>query len=492
MRIAICSYGQETSSFSPALTTLDTFREYGLHEGDDLLTHCRSIASVGGFLETVDEAIDWTPVPIVHGWAGANGPLTPETLAYFQEKTVTGLQTAGKIDALYFALHGAGEAQNEPDTEGHLLEAARSVIEPDIPIIISLDHHASLTERMVRNCDALVAHRTQPHDQPDTGRLAGRLLIDTLSGELKPSLAFHRIPLITHQEQFLTAHGPMKEWFDLARELETRPGVASASTFPMQPWLDVPEGGWTTAVVTNDDPALANECARELAQRAWDLRDAFLVQDSIPPEEAVSKAEASPEGLVILSDTGDSVFGGAAGDGTCLLAEMLRQNIQSVSLVPMVDAAAVAVAIEAGIGSTVTFSLGGKLDAQFCSPIEVTAEVKTIGGGLITAEVTSHGAFDMGRAVLLEAGSILIAVSEQRGVGGNHPVVYEHFGIDVAEAKIAVLKTASNWQYYGEWTKSVIRADTPGATMSNLAGFDWKHLPRPIYPLDGDFNWHPQ
>lgn len=485
MKIAIASYGQETSSFSPALTTLETFRQYGLYEGQDILTHCRGIASVGGFLQAIDDAdVDWTFAPIVHGWAGAHGPLTPETLAFFHDKTVTGLKTAGDIDALHFALHGAGEAQNEPDTEGHLLEAARRVIGPDIPIVVSLDHHANLTERMVRNCDALVGHRTQPHDPFDTGLLAGQMLIDILKGRVKPTTAFRKIPLITHQEQFLTAHGPMKTWFDLARDMETRDGVVSASTFPMQPWLDVPEGGWAAAVVTDNNPTLAEQCVIELARKAWELRDAFLVQESLPPAEAVRRAEAAPQGLVVLSDTGDSVFGGAPGDSTCLLREMLDQNIRSASLVPMVDAAAVASAIDAGVGATVTVSLGGKLDTTFCRPVEVTARVAAIGGGTIEAAVTSHGSFDMGRAVLLEAGSIRIAVSEERGVGGNHPVVYEHFGLDVADAKIVVLKTASNWQYYAKWTTEVIRANTPGSTMSDIGGFDWKQLPRPTYPLD--------
>ncbi|MBK36972.1 MAG: microcystin degradation protein MlrC [Gemmatimonadetes bacterium] len=486
IRIAIASYGQETSSFSPELTTLDTFRQYGLHEGKDILENCRGVASVGGFLETVDAAIDWEPLPIIHGWAGANGPLTPETLEFFHHKVVEGLRSVGEIEILYFALHGAGEAQNEPDTEGHLLEAARSVLGPEVPIVISLDHHANLTDRMVRNCNALVGHRTQPHDQPDTGRLAGQILVDIANGRITPTLAHRKIPLITHQEQFLTSKGPMKQWFDLAREIESRDGVVSASNFPMQPWLDVPEGGWATAVVTDNDPELARQCVDELARAAWDLRDDFLLQESIPIDEAVHRAEAAPEGLVILSDTGDSVFGGASGDSTHLLGELLRQNIQSVALVPMVDAAAVAKSIEAGIGATVDVSLGGKLDTVFCRPVDVTATVQAIGGGRIDMEVTSHGSFDMGRAVLLEAGPVRIVVSEERGIGGNHPVVYEHFGIDIAGAKIAVLKTASNWQYYDAWTREVIRADTSGATMSDIAGFDWKHLPRPIYPLDAE------
>ena len=106
------------------------------------------------------------------------------------------------------------------------------------------------------------------------------------------------------------------EWFELAREIESLTGVASASTFPMQPWIDVPEGGWAVAVVTNNDMALAEKHANRLAQFAWDERDRFLLQESIPPADAIRRALEADSGLVILSDTGDSVFGGAPGDST--------------------------------------------------------------------------------------------------------------------------------------------------------------------------------
>jgi microcystin degradation protein MlrC len=92
--------------------------------------------------------------------------------------------------------------------------------------------------------------------------------------------------------------------------------------------------------------------------------------------------------------------------------------------------------------------------------------------------------FDMGRAVLLEIGNIRLLVTEKRGVGGNHPAVYEHFGIDVGTAHMAVVKTASNWQFFQPWISQVIRVDTPGATTSHLEELTWQHLPRPIYPLD--------
>jgi microcystin degradation protein MlrC len=490
MRIAIAKFGQETSTFSPVATTLDTFREFGIYEGDEMLTPAKSTGSIAGFLDTAKETgIDWTPLPLFRAWAGASGVITKDTLQFFEYKLRSGLESVLPIDAFYFDLHGAGQAENEPDTEGYLLHISRKILGDSIPIVIALDHHANITQLMIDNCDGLVGHRTQPHEPYETGYLAGKMLFDLLQGKTKLAMAWRKIPLITHQEQFLTSQGPMKVWFDLAREMETRTDVISVSPFPMQPWLDVPEGGWAAVVVTNNDPQLADKLAAELANKAWELRDAFLKQDSISPEAAIQKALAAEKGLVILSDTGDSVFGGASGDSTVILREMMRQKITQMALVPMPDAEAVEKAIAAGEGNTITVMLGGKLDPNFAQPIEVIAQVIKLGGGRIKAEIVGMESFDMGRAALLKAGSIYIVVSEARGIGGNHPIVYRHFGIEPAEAKMAVLKTASNWQYYKDMTSEVIRVDTPGATMSNLHGFKWEQLPRAIYPLDDLREW---
>ena len=428
MNIAIASYGQETSSFSPVPTTLDTFKLYGLFAGDEILQKCRDIGSIGGFLQTMDAQLDWTPVPIIHGWAGASGALTKETLAYFAEALEKGLRDAGPLDAMYFALHGAAVADGVHDTEAYLLRIVRGLIGNDIPLVISLDHHANLTDAIVDHADALVAHRTQPHDQFETGELAAQLLLGIVRDKTRPTTAWRKIPLITHQEQFLTAHGPMKQWFDLARDMESRPGVLSASTLPMQPWLDVPQGGWAAAVVTDNDPELADKLVQELADEAWALRESFCRLDSITPEAAMA----------------------------------------------------------AGVAGTLTTMIGGKLDPNFGTPTQVTAKVAAIGGGRVDVSLLGFESYDLGSAALLEIGEIRLVVSENRGIGGNHPSVYEHFGLDVADARMLVVKTASNWQFYQPWIDQVIRVDTPGATTSHLEDLPWQHLPRPIYPLDSD------
>lgn len=493
MRIAIAEIGQETCSFTPVRTTVETFRQYGLYEGAEVIpARGEGSGTLAGFLRAArEEAVALDPVPIISAWAGAGGMLTDDTLAFFIDKVVRGLRAAGPIDGFFFSLHGAAAAESEPDVEGALLSAARSVLGPDVPIVAPLDHHAGLTERMLTQLHGLVGHRTQPHQPDDTGYWAAKQLFAILRGDIRPTMAWRRIPMLAHQEQFLTAHGPMKEWFDHARRLEQQPGVVSASPFPMQPWLDVPEGGWYSVVITDNDPVLAQRLADELAAHAWSLRERFWVFESIPVADAVSQAIAAPRGLVLLSDTGDSVFGGATGDSTVILRELVRQAVPDLALVTVVDAESTRQAWQAGVGATVDLLLGGKLDTLFGAPLAVRAEVLGLGEGFIQADVIGRDTYDTGRRALLGIGNVRVVVSEHVGVGGNHPSIYRSFGLDPAQAKIAVMKTASNFQFFRDLTSAIIRVDSAGPTMSHLEQFTWRHVPRPIYPLDDLPHWSP-
>jgi len=486
VRIAIAHVAQESCSFTPARTSIDSFRRYGLYEGAEILDKLRGIGPIGGFLaEGEEQQIAYTPLPLLHATGGAaGGPLTAATLDYLEERLTVTLERVLPVDGLFLSLHGAAAAENDPDVEGHLLASVRRILGSSIPIVSSFDHHGNVTQRMIDMLDGLVAHRTQPHSPYETGLLAARQLFAILRGDLKPTIAWRKIPMLAHQEQYATARGPMKRWFDQARAYEAEPGVMSVSPFPMQPWLDVPEGGWATVVVTNDDLALAERIADEHAHMAWQMRDQFWAYDSIPVEVAVRQAAAAERGVVLLSDTGDSVFGGSPGDSVHILGEMMRQGVTQPAFLTVVDPGVVEAAVTAGIGSAITVQLGGAVATAFHQPMTVSVRVAAIRSGPIEVEVVGMESFDMGRTVLLEAGSIRIVVSEWVGIGSNHPIVFRSLGLEPAAAKMIVMKTAANFQYYADMTSAVIRVDSPGPTMSHLEQFEWTQVPRPIYPLD--------
>ena len=489
MRIAVAEVAQETDSFSPLMADRADFEAYGLYFGDEILDRMRGVGPIGGFLEVAAEQSEPVEIlPIIRAWGSAGGTITAETLDFLTERLVAGLKQSLPLDAVFLSLHGAAASTKDDDVEGHVLQAVRDVVGRDIPVVVAFDHHANITRRMVELADLLVGHETQPHDPPATGRKVARLLFQMLRGEIRPAVAWRKIPMITPQDQFLTSSGPMKEWFDLAREMEQRPKVLDVSPYPMQPWLDVAEGGWSVVVHTDNDAALANSLAAEIADKAWNLRDQFWQSERVAPSEAVRQADSAERGLIILSDTGDSVYGGAPGDSTCILKAMLAERISSLALVPMIDPVALDSAIAAGVGAQITVDLGGKLDNMFSQPVRVTGKVAAVSSGFVV-DLLDRGVCDLRKTAMLVVGSIRIVLLDHRSFAVNHPVLYTHLGVDITDAKMVVVKTASNFQFFSRWRSDLIRVDSPGTTQSDLTAFEWKRIPRPTYPLDKLNDW---
>ena len=171
-----------------------------------------------------------------------------------------------------------------------------------------------------------------------------------------------------------------------------------------------------------------------------------------------------------------------------MLRELLKQQPNEIALVPVIDPEVLSAAMTAGVGSTINIDLGGKVDNLFSQPVGVTAKVAATSNGVIV-NLADRGICDLRRTALLEVGNVKIIVLDHRSFAINHPVLYMHLGLDVNAAKMVVLKTASNFQFFRPWCKAVIRVDSPGMTQSDLTAFKWKHLPRPIYPFDDLENW---
>lgn len=492
MRIAVAGIWQETNTFSPLPCGLRDFEDCGLYFGTEILERMRGVAEIGGLMSAVDEegpgAIEL--VPILRALAMSSGRVTDDAMIFFKAKLKEGFAKAGTVDGVFLALHGAAATTSCDDMFGNLAAFVRHIIGPGVPMVLTLDHHANITQQMIGAPDVIVAYQTEPHDPFETGFRGAKILFSLIRGKIAPTVAWQKIPMLAPAGRLGTAEGPMKDWFDRARAMEKIPGVIKVSNFPVQPWLDVPELGWTTMVYTDNEPVLARKLTAELANQVWALRDEFWIVNRLPPAEAVSQAVEAEEGLVIISDGSDTVGGGSTGDSTCLLREMVRQRVECLTLLTMFDPEVVEVAMKAGIGSEITTWVGGKFGTKFNAPIQVSARVGGLAEKLITT--VYYGSFDCGKAALLEIGGIRMVVSERRGIGGFHWDVYAHFGIDPAQAKIAVIKENANFQYFTQWTKQVLRADCPGVAWWDLKRFDYVKAPRPIYPLDPISEWQAQ
>lgn len=488
MRVAVLAVRQESNSFAPGTTSLDAFNERGLQFGENVLSAADPVLS--GFIAAADHAIDI--VPVVRAAAVAGPPIDTATLDTLVGYVRDGLLGVGQVDAVFASLHGACVSPAGDSVDERIATEIRAIVGPDTPLVAALDHHGWITRGFLNQVDSVVAHRTQPHDLVDTGACAARLLERQLRSGTRPHLSLRRIPMVVHQEQFSTSSGPMAQWFAHARQLETRDGIWSVSTFPMQPWLDVPDAGWSVVVV--GDPAHAAQieaAADELAEDVWARRADFDVQISLSIEAGIVAAidhAASGRGLAVLADLGDSVFGGAHGDSTVVLDALLRERLPGPALISVTDPIVAAQCFAAGVGAAVEVALGGALSGT--EPLPVRATVTAVASGRLALPGFIHESTDQGRSALLKCGdTVFVAVTERRGVGSNHPAVFERLGVDVGQCAIVCLKSAMNVQGYAEFTPTLFMVDTPGSTQGDLAGLPWRHRPKPLFPFEPVTSW---
>lgn len=491
MRIAYAEVSNESCTFSPLRADLDAFRQDQYHLGDDVPIKARGAHTLGGFLQAVDDSrhpVD--AVPLLQARARPNGRVTAEALAVITDEFAARLSAAGPLAGLMLSLHGASTAEGCDDVEGHLLAVARQILGDEVPIVTPLDHHANLTAAMVEQATVLIGDRTQPHSPYQRGVLAGELVFALAAGEPAPVAAWHKIPLIAPQDRFRTASAPMATWFDRAREIERESGVVSVSTFPMQPWLDVEEAGWATLVYVDAAAGIdfATERSAELADLAWSLRDEFWRSERLPVDAAVAAAVAEPDGLVLFSDTGDCVHAGSPGDSTALLESLLSHDLDGDAYLFIVDPGTVDAAHAAGLGATLRRAVGGWSGAPASRPLEVEARVIGLSDG-VTVRTADHGFSAIERTALLELGRVKLVVCAIRSIAMLYPVLYQHLGLVIDDAKMVMLKTGSNFQYYDRWTPRLIRLDSPGPSQSDLTKLPWERAPRPLYPLDPEMDW---
>ncbi len=116
---------------------------------------------------------------------------------------------------------------------------------------------------------------------------------------------------------------------DASREMERRPGVLAVSIFQTQPWMDLPEIGWSVEVVTDGDREPAQADADELARTG-------VVGPRGPPrsQDPDRRPRSTRRGRrrrrpVVFADGADSTSAGGNGDGTELLAALLERPSRS-------------------------------------------------------------------------------------------------------------------------------------------------------------------
>src|SRR5207245_7767971 len=107
-----------------------------------------------------------------------------------------------------------------------------------------------------------------------------------------------------------------------------------------------------------------------IARRYWERR-LDLDPPVFTPAEAIRRGLEIEGGPVLLVETADCCGGGAAGDSVATLKELLRVELPGTALVSVVDPEAAAACHRAGVGASVEWEVGYKIDPRWGDPVTV-------------------------------------------------------------------------------------------------------------------------
>ncbi len=486
MRIAIAGFMHESNTFNPLRADRAGFVEQSLVFGPGFLEEWRPAHhEVGGFIEAVT-AGGHELIPMGMAWATPSGPVTDDIFDEVTDYLIRELDRQ-KPDGLLLALHGAMVAQSHHDADGEILARLRQALGPELPIVVTLDLHGNISERLIQNCTAAIAYRTCPHvDQRQRGRQAADLLERVLRKEVRPCQALAKPPVIVNIMTHDTSEEPLRSFLAEARALEQQPGILAVSLLPGFPYADVPQMGPSVIVVADGNPQVARSAADLLGDHLWQARSRLAAQ--LPDARAaVTQALQAERFPVVLVDTGDNVGGGSAGDGTVLLAELLRQGATG-SVVCLYAPEEVHQCAKAGVGQQVSLTVGGKVDRLHGDPVPVTGRVRLLHDGTYVEPEIRHG----GKRVNHMGLSAVVELPDENLLVLNslrHPPFslgqLTCLGIDPQRQRFLVVKAAIAYKAaYGPIAGTIIPVDTPGLTAVNPQRFPYQHIRRPMYPLE--------
>ena len=489
-RIAIGGILHETHTFMEQGTTLADFAAQSLHFGEDLLSSMRgSRSGIGGIIDRATEH-DWCLLPTLYAAAMPAGVVTEAAYGELLSELTDRLRLAMPLDGALLTLHGAMVAEGELDAEAAIVAQARAIVGGDVLIVVLLDMHGNVSPRLVELADVLLAYDTNPHiDAHARGVEAAEIMARLLRQELRPTAAYARPPLLLQVQSTGTDAAPLARAHTRAAEIEAEDEVICIAVMAGFAYADTPYSGPCIIVTTNSQPELAQDFATELSDILYRQRESAL-PIFLPPSEAVAEATRHDSGPVVLVDSADNIGGGTTGDGTDALAAMLDHDVREGTIV-LADPEAVDICWRAGQGAEVTLKAGGKADGWHGSPVTVTGKVRALSDGVFRCELPDNhfasfygSTVHMGRSVWLRVAGVNILLTERKTPPLDLAQL-RHIGIIPEAQSMIVVKSAVAYRAaYMPIASAAIEMDTAGLCSANLSRFPYRHLKRPVFPLD--------
>ena len=478
----------ETNTFSLRKTGKKAFMaHYALMGAAAIAERGDENTELAGFLDA-GRMHDWRVTHVLSAAAGPSGKVRRKAFDWLCEPILSTIKQC-PFDGLLLGLHGAMGLDFCEDGEGELLRRVRSVVGKAMPIAITLDSHANVSEQMSALADIIVSFKTYPHiDMRETGRQAGDILQRTMSGEIKPRTIRVSRPMLEEINGGRTDTGPMIERIAAARPYEDQADVFAVSINAGFASADVATVGPTVLVTGQGDfaahVAFAETVADDIWRRRFEVLNEYL---SVDEAAAIAVTYEPDEGPLVVADYADNPGAGGYGDSTELLRALLEAGVSNACFGPMVDRQAVHVLQSAVVGECIEITLGGRTDPNFGGgPLAVEAELVCVSNGHFTGDGPIihglHGSF--GPSAVIRVGDIeILVVTIPRQILDLQQ--FRAFGIDPQNKHVVALKSMHHFRAAFEPIAGKIKACDSGALCTpRYDRLPYRNVPRPIFPLD--------
>lgn len=254
--------------------------------------------------------------------------------------------------------------------------------------------------------------------------------------------------------------------------------------------------GIATIVTAKSDLSAAQDLAQDIATRAWDMRERFKkVLTSVEDATAmiIENGADVTKPAQIFADVADNPGGGGRGNTTYVLKALFDAKAQGVLLGVFIDPALAQAAHNAGEGASFEATFNRETESQYSKPLSVCVTVEKLSDGQTVGRrgIWAGRAISIGPSALIRVDGVQIVVGTHRKQGAD-PVLFEMFGLNIAAARSVVVKSRGHFRAgFDEFFQpvNIFEIDAPGLTSPVLSNFDFKGLPRPVYPLDEDATW---
>jgi microcystin degradation protein MlrC len=196
---------------------------------------------------------------------------------------------------------------------------------------------------------------------------------------------------------------------------------------------------------------------------------------------------------VIYSDAGDNPGGGGRGNTTWLLGALHRAGARAVLVGVFIDPELAAEAHRLGKGAAFRAVFNRSGETEFSKRFAATATVKALSDGRCIGRcgIYAGRSIDLGPVAALGLDGVTVVVGTRRKQCAD-PIQFECVGLDIAEARTVVVKSRGHFRAgFDEFFRpeQVYEVDTAGLTSPVLDRIPFRHLPRPVFPLDKGAGW---